>query len=190
MLSDSSRSVDLAAIGPDDLWVVWSRPPGFLQDLGEPAVRVHWVLASPGQQGLEEIAGPQGFPTSFIAAASLNTLRQVAKSLPPVKPTALPRWVQKALGQSDPVVVAKLPDGSLAAMGPGLTHDSVVLQGEREDFLAALATGERLLKTHDWKEIEDDLRPAGQDQPIKWLYRQRDPEAARVLQDFLSEGAP
>ena len=58
-------------------WAVWRRVPNRLLEMKAKSsiVDTLWVMASPGEEGLEEIAGPRGFPKSLLAALPLAQLR-------------------------------------------------------------------------------------------------------------------
>ena len=186
-----TNPVDLAKIGPDDLWIVWSRVPEFIRqrDLTMDAVRFHWLLASPGQQGLQEIA--REFPRSLIAAVPYATLSQ-AQALLGEEASSTPGWVRAALGMKSSVfVLAQDSDGVLRLTTKSAVHqnEQVVLQGANDDLAKVVSEGKRILEVRDWKAIADDVRECAQTKPVKWFYHQRTPEAASRIQASLEKQA-
>ena len=142
------------------LWGVWSHTfKPFLASGRKDPVSFAWVLASPGPQGLAEIAGPQGYPTRLIAALPLVDLKAVAAGA---------AVLEKASSL-----------GGLAA------QPSIPVGKKALDELVAL--GEQVLARKDYLSVGRDLRPVTPDHPSDWLYFQRDPAATRSLRALVDE---
>ena len=179
---------DLANIGPQDLWAVWSRVADFIlaKDAAQDPVSIRWVLASPGPEGLEEIA--KQFPSSLLAALPLASLRHAGLVL---SDSSAPGWVRAAFGL-DPekrVALVRGPNGDLGLDGSGQTEGEVLLETSRKEFIRLLAEGNRILEQKEWSAILDDVRSSAQAGAVKWFYHQRTSQAAKGLEQWLLEKA-
>lgn len=148
------------------LWVVWSKTfvPFLKFGYRSDPITVSWVLASLGQEGWDEIAGPKGYPSSLIAASPLHLLRMT-----PSVPQAAARDAKRWAVASPPSKLGQLP---------------LALRGERS-LQALVAIGDAIVATRDYRTICADLRPVAPGHPKDWLYFQRNPAATQRLRDFL-----
>ena len=185
-----NRPVDLARIGPEDLWAVWSRVPAFLLASGaekSPAF-FSWMLASQGDAGLRELQAPQAFGDDFLLAMPLSRLQSLADALEPPKGPVLPGWVQAALGSPQAFRVVETPSGEIQLVLDQNQEVSgkVVAKASLQGFFDLLTEGQRIVSERDWKAIHGDRRPAGQTGLVKWLDYQQNPESSAALDRFLS----
>ncbi len=187
-LSSPQSPQDLANIGPQDLWAVWSRVADIIlaKDTAQDPVSIRWILASPGSEGLEEIA--RQFPSSLIAALPLASLRHAGLLL---SDSIAPGWVRAAFGLSPEKKVALVSgsDGELHLDLSGRVQGSVLLEASRKEFARLLSEGNRILEQKDWSTILDDVRSSAQEGAVKWFYHQRTPQAAKGLEQWLLEKA-
>ena len=188
----SEQVRDLADIGPDSLWAVWSQMPTFLKQSCPhlDPVLFHWVLASPGEEGLVEIS--KGYPTSLIAAVPLSTLRQAAQvfGVEDVGPT--PGWVRAAFGLTSKkrfVLIKDAYGNSRVGLNQRLlAGEREVLRGDMRDFISTLGKGNKILANRVWTEVFDDVRSFAQGGHLKWLFHQQHPRAAASAERlFLNE---
>ena len=190
MNQTSDKHPPLDEIGPEDLWVVWSKVPAFLlaHDPKMEPVRIHWVLASKGTKGLDEITAQ--FPTSFIAAVPLSVLASVEAKLAS-KGSSHPGWVVIAMGWGNQKKFWLLKDkqGQVRFDVNKKQGDEVLLSGDLSDYQELLKEGLRILQQRDWLSMADDVRAHAQAGPVKWFSHQRTPEAAAVLQKHFEEMA-
>ena len=187
-LSSPQPTQDLATIGPQDLWAVWSKVADFIlaKDAAQDPVSVRWVLASPGPEGLEEIG--RQFPSSLLAALPLASLRHAGLVL---SDSSAPGWIRAAfgLGPEKRVALVRGPNGELGLDGSGRREGEVLLETSRKEFLRLLAEGNRILEQKEWSAILDDVRSSAQEGAVKWFYHQRTPQAAQGLERWLLEKA-
>lgn len=182
---------DLANIGPDTLWAVWSRVPEFLLASGaeKDPVFFNWTLSSAGESGLDHIKGPKGYPDDLLLAAPLSHLMALSSTLDPPPSSSLPQWLQSAISRPDGFKIIAGPTGQPELLVGRHTGrpGRVLAKGNLKAFFDLVEDGERIIKTRDWSSIHGDLRPEGQTGTVKWLDHQKNPEAAAALERFLAE---
>ena len=145
------------------------------------AVRVHWLLASPAEQGQQEIAAE--FPTSFIAAAPLSVLESVDAKLAAQDDTH-PSWVMAAMGwvSRKKFWVLQNKQGEVRFDVAKQSGDEVLLAGDLDDYRSLLKKGQQILGRKDWLSMAGDVRAHAQAGKVTWFSHQRTPEAAAVLE--------
>lgn len=189
--TSSAPARDLADIGPENLWAVWSRTAQFLVALRPhlDPVSFHWVLASPGEMGLAEISG--GYPTSLIAAVPLSTLRAASESFAFPSESKTPGWVRTAFGLGGSHTFSLVrEDSGTVRFEKGRRRKKgaqVLIQGNTSDFISILNRGEQILQEKDWAGVFDDIRAEAQQGPVKWFKHKKNPKAAASIQQFFED---
>lgn len=172
---------------PQTLWAVWSRTPEFFlaKKLETDPVRKTWVLASPGDQGLVEIAGPSGFQGSLIAALSLDMLTQITAVVERQQQTL----VGKLLGRKTRICIVRKPNGEISMVPHRRKQrdDVELISGDLEDLERVVEEGKKIFETMNYSRLAGDLRPVTPDHPERWLLKRKDPAAYAVVQKFMNE---
>ena len=186
----SSSTLDLADIGPDTLWVVWSRVADFVlaREPNTDPVSAEWVLASKGEAGWGEVV--EEYPGSLVAALPLTTLLKMEHLIQPEVEQSKPGWVRVGLGLGSPqkFYLVERKSGDVCLSGrKAQSGERTLLSGTVNDFRSLLKEGVRIVQAKDWSAISDDVRSFAQTQPVKWFYHQRTPQAAAILQDWARE---
>lgn len=146
-------------MSPAVVWGVWShtfRP--FLLAGKKEQVTFAWILASPGSQGLAEIAGPKGYPSSLILALPLQAMQAIVAGAEVMSQLKELRW-------------------------QGATELPLDMQSLR----ALVAEGERVVQQKDYRAVVNDVRPVAPGHPADWLYYQRNPAATQRLRALVDE---
>lgn len=179
-------------VEPENLWAVWSASTPVQVSYGESPVQCSWLLASPGERGLAEIAGPRGYPTRLLAALPLSAFRDMNLVLGTAFHASMPRWARSLLGNSSlrfslirdgEAGVRLVPDGD-----PSATEKNTLVKGTSEEFFRLLEEGNRILKGGEWNKVSGDVRPSS-GSTFTWLEKQQDPAACDLLEKFLAETA-
>lgn len=173
------------------MWVVWIRRPAWLVEGGVDPVKVKWMLAAPGNAGLETLSSREGYGEDLLTAIPLALLRQIAGALPQESESALPKWVRTALGTRAALFFVRDRDGSTRVvankkdMRPGETE---LLKGSRQDFDEILNKGNQIFEGKDWGKISSDMRPFVKWGEVGWLHYQRNPKGAESLKRLIEMG--
>lgn len=162
--------------------------PAVLQRAGEEPIFFKWILASPGEKGLDQIGA--GLPNTLIAALPMSVLKHAQAVLCSNLPPKTPKWVQVAMGSDDAFRLVKKSNGDIRVVASREilgADDIIMVQGDMDDFMDVLTQGNKILGEKDWTLIFDDLRPDAQSGLVKWLFHQRTPEAAAIVERFLED---
>lgn len=181
---------DSPPLDAECLWAVWSSSDPVQASCGEPPVQFSWILASPGEQGAAEIAGPRGYPTRLLAALPLSAFRNMDLVLGTGFNTSMPRWARAVLGNHS-IQFSLVRDGEagvrLAQKGdPSATDHNTLFKGTSEDFFRLLEEGNQILKNGEFDKVSGDVRPKN-GSTFTWLERQQAPAACDLLEKFLAE---
>lgn len=176
---------------PQTLWVVWSRTPEFflVKKLETDPVRKTWVLASPGDQGLAEIAGPSGFQSSLITALPLDMLTQITAGVDDLAERQQQSIVGKLLGRKPRICIVRKANGEISMVPHRRKQrgDVELISGDIEDLERVVEEGRKIFETMNYSRLAGDLRPITPNHPERWLLKRKDPVAYAAIQKFMNE---
>lgn len=170
---------------------MWYSTLPLLQDLGDEPVGTHWVLAGPGPDGLNSLAGPNAYGDRLVAAFPLSVLQSLKDSLSLNGPRGVARWAQNALNIGKLLFVLD-NQGNARIVSPKSElrpGERQILSGNRKDLLRMVNEGEEILSSKSWKRVFSDHRPFVKHGEVGWLDYQRSPEGAEMMKKF-REGVP
>lgn len=176
---------------PQTLWAVWIRTPDFFlaNKIETDPVRKTWVLASPGDNGLAEIASPTAFQGVLVAALSLDMLIGISEGVDALAEHQSKTLLGRLPGRTPRICIVRRASGEVAIVPHRgkLRGDVELLGGGLDDIMQVVDEGRQIFETMDYQKVFDDLRPITSTHPKRWLFQKKDPAAFAATQKFMNE---